>query len=144
MTEQIIRINMRLPGLNEYTRACRACTYAGAEMKKDAERAVMAYARAAKATPASDPCMVLIRFHEPSRRRDADNVEFARKFILDGLVAAGVIAGDSPAHVLCSIPLTVYGDGGYVDVRIVSGPKRELEEMLGELYDRIAGGNGND
>lgn len=143
MQDQTIRINMRLPGLNEYTRACRSSRYAGATMKKDAERAVMAYVRASHAEPASDPCVIVMVFHEPDRRRDADNVEFARKFILDGLVAAGVIAGDSPAHVLCSIPLTVYGDGGYVDVRIISGPKRELEEMLGELYDRIAGGNGN-
>lgn len=143
MTEQIIRINMRLPGLNEYTRAYRSSRYAGATMKKDAERAVMAYVRAAHAKPASDPCAIMMVFHEPDRRRDADNVEFARKFILDGLVAAGVIAGDSPAHVLCSIPLTVYGDGGYVDVRIISGQKRDLEEMLVELYGRIAGGNGN-
>lgn len=138
MTEQIIRINMRLPGLNEYTRACRAGKYAGAEMKKDAERAVMAYARAAKAQKASDPCMVLIRFHEPSRRRDADNVEFARKFILDGLVASGVIAGDSPAHVLCSVPITVYGDGGgYIDVKIVSGEKSELERRLSAMREAL-------
>ena len=140
MRDQTIRINMRLPGLNEYTRACRSSRYAGARMKKDA----MAYVRAAHAEPASDPCAIVMVFHEPDRRRDADNVEFARKFVLDGLVASGVVVGDSPAHVLCSIPLTVYGDGAYVDVRIISGPKRELEEMLGELYDRIAGGNGND
>lgn len=141
MNQQTIRINMRLPCLNEYTRACRSSRYAGATMKKDAERAVMAYVRASHAEQASDPCVIVMVFHEPNRRRDADNVEFARKFILDGLVAAGVIAGDSPAHVLCSIPLTVYGDGGYVDVRIISGPKRELEEMLGELYVRIIGGD---
>lgn len=129
MRDQTIRINMRLPGLNEYTRACRS------------RRAVMAYVRAAHAEPASDPCAIVMVFHEPDRRRDADNVEFARKFVLDGLVASGVVVGDSPAHVLCSIPLTVYGDGAYVDVRIISGTKRELEEMLGELYDRIAGGD---
>lgn len=144
MRYQTIRIKMRLPGLNEYTRACRSSRYAGATMKKDAERAVMAYVRAAHAEPASDPCAIVMVFHETDRRRDADNVEFAQKFILDGLVASGVIAGDSPAHVLCSIPLTVYGDDGYVDVRIISGSKRELEEMQVELYDRIAGGNEND
>lgn len=144
MRDQTIRINMRLPGMNEYTRACRSSRYAGATMKKDAERAVMAYVRAAKAKPASDPCAIVMVFHEPDRRRDADNVEFAQKFILDGLVSAGVIAGDSPAHVMFSIPITVYGGGGYVDVRIISGSKRDLEEMQVELYDRIAGGNGNE
>lgn len=56
MRDQTIRINMRLPGLNEYTRACRSSRYAGARMKKDAKRAVMAYVRAAHAEPASDPC----------------------------------------------------------------------------------------
>ena len=32
-------------------------------------------------------------------RRDADNVGFARKFVLDGLVAAGVIKDDSRKYV---------------------------------------------
>ena len=50
MRDQTIRINMRLPGLNEYTRACRSSRYAGATMKKDAERAVMAYVRAVSYT----------------------------------------------------------------------------------------------
>lgn len=138
MQDQTIRINMRLPGLNEYTRACRSSRYAGATMKKDAERAVMAYVRASHAEPASDPCAIVMVFHEPDRRRDADNVEFARKFILDGLVAAGVIAGDSPAHVLCSIPMTVYGDGGgYIDVKIVSGEKSELERRLSAMREAL-------
>ena len=39
-------------------------------------------------------------FYEPDMRRDADNVGFARKFVLDGLVAAGVIKDDSRRYVL--------------------------------------------
>ena len=38
-------------------------------------------------------------FYEPDMRRDADNVGFARKFVLDGLVAAGVIKDDSRKYV---------------------------------------------
>jgi Holliday junction resolvase RusA-like endonuclease len=36
---------------------------------------------------------------ERNRRRDIDNVAFAKKFVLDGLVAAGVIGNDTPQYV---------------------------------------------
>ena len=33
-------------------------------------------------------------------RRDVDNIAFAHKFILDGLVSAGVLEGDSRKYVI--------------------------------------------
>lgn len=41
------------------------------------------------------PLMVKITWHEPNRRRDVDNIQFAVKFILDALVELQVIDDDS-------------------------------------------------
>lgn len=40
-----------------------------------------------------------ITWIEENRRRDMDNVAFAKKFILDGLVRAGVIRDDTPRYI---------------------------------------------
>lgn len=83
-----------LPGLNEYTRACRANRYAGAEMKSEAEAVVAWSIRAARLSPLEGRYTVRFAWHEAARRRDPDNIAFARKFILDALVAAGVLDTD--------------------------------------------------
>jgi len=40
------------------------------------------------------PVTITCVWHEPSARRDPDNVQAAVKFVLDGLVEAGVLSGD--------------------------------------------------
>lgn len=92
-------IEGRMPGLNEYTRKERGNKYQGATMKRrETERAAWA-AKAAHVPAFTEPVAVIIEWHEPNRRRDLDNVAFAKKFVLDGLVAADVLANDDPAHV---------------------------------------------
>ena len=87
-----------LPGLNDYTSACRGNAYGANAMKKRAEAAITAHLPAAE--PRDDyPLGVAIRWVEPSRRRDPDNVAFATKFILDAMVRAGVIDGDTHRHI---------------------------------------------
>ena len=39
-------------------------------------------------------CEYLFTWFEPTRRRDPDNIAFAKKFIFDGLIQAGIIKGD--------------------------------------------------
>lgn len=91
----------RLTSLNEYVRAERANRYKAASVKRAETRRVRdaAVAQGAPSFDPSRPVTVTITFYEPDMRRDADNVGFARKFVLDGLVAAGVIADDSRGHV---------------------------------------------
>ena len=55
------------------------------------------------------PVVVSIEWYEPNRRRDLDNVASAKKFILDGLVRAGVLANDGQRHV------TGFADTFHVD-----------------------------
>lgn len=80
-----------LPGLNDYIRACRGNRYAGAKMAREAEERVLWAATQTRRTVFTGP--VRVRFHwvEPNRTRDKDNIACAKKFILDGLVTAGVL-----------------------------------------------------
>jgi len=40
------------------------------------------------------PVTAKFTWYEENRRRDKDNIAFAKKFIFDGLVKAGVLKGD--------------------------------------------------
>lgn len=89
----------RMPGLNDYVRAERANRYAASTMKKQqTERAGIAAIE--QGMPKfSCPVEIAFTWVEENRRRDMDNVAFAKKFILDGLVRAGVIKDDTPRYV---------------------------------------------
>lgn len=65
-----------------------------ARMKRDLTAVVKTLAERAKLP--KFPARVVLEFTwvEQDRRRDPDNVAAARKFVLDGLVAAGVLRGD--------------------------------------------------
>lgn len=90
----------RLPGLNEYTNACRKNSRAGARMKKAAEHQVIAGILSCTSATVPGRVSVSITWYEKDRRRDLDNVAFAKKFILDAMVRTGVIGGDDQKHVV--------------------------------------------
>ena len=96
-------IDGKLPGLNEYTRSCRTNKYSGARVKRDAHALITPQLRDRRPFPT--PCTVHIDWFEADARRDVDNVEFGQKFILDSLVAVGIIPDDSRRHVT----LTTHG-----------------------------------
>lgn len=88
-------IDGTLAGLNEYTKACRGNRYAGAKMKKDAEAIIKNYIFLQGIKPLKGKVRLAFRWYEPNRKRDLDNICFAKKFILDALVASGIIEADS-------------------------------------------------
>jgi hypothetical protein len=105
--EIICKIPVKLPGLNEYTAACRGNAYAGAKMKKQAEASIMPFI--ARLPVLRDP--VTIRFVWSDKgRRDFDNICFAKKFILDALVKAGKLPDDNRKHVTGFVDEFVKGD----------------------------------
>jgi Holliday junction resolvase RusA-like endonuclease len=86
-----------LPGLNEYIAAERGGggKYRAAAMKRDAEQLVGLCARSQlRGVQFSAPVTMHYTWYEPNRRRDKDNISFARKFIQDALVKAGILPGD--------------------------------------------------
>ena len=99
MTSEFI-IAGRMPGLNEYTKKNRNNWHAGARMKRrETERAAWS-AKAAHVPQFHKPVRISFLWVEPNRRRDRDNVAFAKKFILDGLKMARVIRDDGPDYVV--------------------------------------------
>ncbi len=99
MARQMIRVTIpgRFPSLNEYTAANRSDYRLGAKMKRQ-ETERVAWAAKGKGK-IKGPYKVRVVWYEKDRRRDVDNVEFAIKYILDGLVLAGVVEGDSQRFV---------------------------------------------
>ena len=88
----IFTIEGRLPGLNEYTDACRSNKFAAAKMKKELEEMIMWQIPAL--AKFENKVWLFFFWVEQDRRRDKDNIAFAKKFILDALVKKGVLAND--------------------------------------------------
>ena len=93
----------RLPSLNDYINACRVNRYRGAQLKRDTEAMIRLSIRAArgrgKCWPVRYQCMVLFYWQERTHRRDLDNIFSSKKYILDAMVAEGIIKNDSQKSV---------------------------------------------
>ena len=85
----------RLPGLNEYTRACRASWHSGNGMKRDHTNRIAWIVRQANLESYDSPVEVSFAWVEPNDRRDIDNITFGAKFILDALKESQVIKDDN-------------------------------------------------
>ena len=90
----------RLPSLNEYVLANRGNKYAGASMKKRAERAILNALSVSGINYQPEPISLHITWFEPNNRRDLDNIQFGTKFIQDAMVKAGIIKDDSRKYVV--------------------------------------------
>lgn len=84
-------------GLNEYINAERSNrNYAASIKRRETKKAKDA---AQGIEQFKNPVWLHFKWVEPNGRRDIDNVAFAKKFILDGLVGAGVLVNDSRQYV---------------------------------------------
>lgn len=112
----------KLPGLNEYTDACRSHWSKGYRMKKDAEEligwAIATARRKQRAKPITVPCVVYIVWHEGSRARDVDNIQSAQKFIMDALKNSGMIRDDNRRWVKQIYHKVVDDDRWYSEIRL--------------------------
>lgn len=93
-------IEGRMPSLNDYVAAERANRFKAAAMKRRETARARDAALAARLPAFLGPVTVRFLWVEESRRRDLDNVAFAKKFVLDGLVEAGVLPNDGQRHVV--------------------------------------------
>lgn len=88
-------IEGRLPTLNEYIKAERSHKLSAARVKREAQELVSWYIRAQLGSQAaSKPVQMHYLWVEQNRRRDRDNVAFARKFIQDALVQMHFLKDD--------------------------------------------------
>jgi len=85
----------RLPGLNEYIDACRSSKYDGNKLKSGTESIIILCAKSQlRDFRFSVPVVMHYTWVEPNRRRDKDNIAFARKFVQDALVKAKALRND--------------------------------------------------
>lgn len=112
----IIILPMKLPSLNEYIRACRENRYSGAKMKKQVEDDIGYFIN--KLPSFNNPVRIHFTWVEENKRRDLDNVCFAKKFILDSLVKAGKLKDDNRKHVVGFTDSFEYGDKAEVVIEI--------------------------
>ncbi len=109
----------RFPSLNDYIAAERRNRHIAAKMKRDETKRVADIAANSDMPTFQKPVHVYFTWVEPNRRRDIDNIAFAHKFILDGLVDAGVLNGDSQKYVTGFVDLfRVDKDNPHVSILI--------------------------
>lgn len=128
MTKRRFTIPFRLPGLNDYVNACRTNPHVGAKLKKETERDILWCLKGISSV--RTPCIIAMTFTEANRRRDCDNIESGKKYILDAMQTAGIIPGDSPKYVIAAPSFTAYGERPRVDVVICEGEEVELRAAL--------------
>lgn len=114
------KINIKLPSLNEYVKWCRGNKYAAAKRKRDIEDAIMWSVNTIPKI--SRPCVLHFTWYEQTKRRDKDNVAFAKKFILDALQKAGKLPNDNNRYVLGFSDDFVYkqGDGVLTEIEEIN------------------------
>lgn len=113
-----IRIDHAFTTLNNYINAERRNRYIGAKIKKDETEVAIEYFEGLEIPT---PCKVHFTWFQSNKRKDLDNIAFAKKFILDGAVKAGAIANDSQKYIVGFTDELRYDDREYVEV--------EFEEM---------------
>ncbi len=110
-------IPYRLPGLNEYTKENRRNKYVGNKEKQRIEEDIMWILKAVKAQ-IDKPVYIKFIWYEKTRKRDKDNVAFAKKFILDALQKSRILPNDNNQYILGFQDEFVYGQGDKVEVEI--------------------------
>lgn len=93
-----VEIQMKLPSLNEYVFECRKSKYTGAEMKKNVERDIAYFLNVLPKF--ENPIYIKFKWIENNKKRDLDNICFAKKFILDALVKSGHMKNDNRNYVI--------------------------------------------
>lgn len=94
-------IEGELTALNEFVNAERRNRYIAAKIKRDETGYCQDVAEKSdlKLQETDFPCALIITWYVKNKRKDADNIAFAKKFILDGLVEAGVLPNDNRKYV---------------------------------------------
>ena len=115
-----IVIEEKLPSLNEYINKCRANRYGAAEYKRKIEQKIMAYFDFVQI---KNPVKIHFHWIEDNKRRDYDNIAFAKKFILDAMVRGGYLKDDNRRYVQGFTDTFEYGENAMVIL--------DIEEMKG-------------
>jgi len=94
---QSFEINMKLPSLNDYIKVCRANYYYANQYKAHIEQQIGLFLM--KMPRMTKPIKIHFHWVESTKKRDYDNVAFAKKFILDSMQRYGKLENDNRKYV---------------------------------------------
>ena len=100
-------IDMKLPSLNDYIYACRSNKYQGAKYKSKIEQEIGLYL--INMSRFDNPIKIHFHWIEGNKKRDLDNICFAKKFILDSMVKHGKLKDDNRKCVYAFTDTFEYG-----------------------------------
>ena len=103
-----VEINIKLPSLNEYVNVCRANPFEANKYKQTIENRIRYFTD--KLPRFDRPVKIHFHWIEGNKRRDLDNICFAKKFILDALVKSGKLKDDNRKCVTAFKDTFSYGD----------------------------------
>ena len=93
-----IDIPYKFPSFNQYVNECRKNKYAGGNMKKKIQEDIMYFIN--KLQQFKTPISIKFTWIVGNKRRDLDNICYAKKFILDSMVKAGKLKDDNRNYVI--------------------------------------------
>ena len=88
-----VTIPMKLPSLNDYVKACRTNVYVANKFKQDLEGDIAVFLSGLPKF--TKPITIHFHWVEQNRKRDIDNVAYAKKHILDAMVKMGCLKDDN-------------------------------------------------
>ena len=92
----IITIDGEFTDLNKYINAERTNRFKASKIKKEeTERVFFAIKALNLSAYKGNPTEITFTWFVKDKKKDADNIAFAKKFILDGMVAARIIPSDN-------------------------------------------------
>jgi Holliday junction resolvase RusA-like endonuclease len=103
--------------LNTYVAGMNRNRFIGAKYKKEETERVWGCCKEAGLQLIKNPVFLVFEWYSPNKRKDKDNISFAKKAILDGLVLANVLKDDGWDNII-----------GFLDVFYVdkSTPRVEI------------------
>jgi hypothetical protein len=116
-------IKGELVDLNTYIQKERGNRFAAAKIKEEETRRIYWECKAQKLGYIGVPVFVSCSWYCKNKRKDRDNVAFSKKFILDGLVKAGVLENDGWDNIIG------FQDAFFVDRE---NPRIEVELILSD------------
>lgn len=98
MASFLVEIPMKLPSLNDYVRICRGNYHGANNLKQKLEHDIGLFLR--DLPTFESPVTIKFLWVEENKRRDLDNIAFAKKFILDALQKSGKLKNDNRKFVV--------------------------------------------
>ena len=100
-------IDMKLPSLNDYIKVCRGNKFMANTYKARIERDIALFLT--KMPKWTNPIKIHFHWIEGNKKRDLDNIAFAKKFILDSMVKHGKLSDDNRRYVTSFTDTFEYG-----------------------------------